>query len=153
MRLERSRVAVPQDVRVLELLYPSGALDDLSRGGIYPLLESQASFIRPLLDLVKRGAISVVPRDARAAHRVAAEVFVLAARNDEAVDYRTSIALASEYPIHELFIANDNHVFQQMDQLGLRSRLAQAFLADGLRSPRFLAALSTAESMRWHAEP
>ncbi len=153
MHLETSPQAIPQDVRVLELLYPSGAFQAAARGGIYPLIESQATFIRPLLDLVGRGAIAVRPRDARAAHRCSAQVFVLAARDDEAVDYRTSIALASEYPSHTLFIAQDNHVFEAMDRLGARRALVQAFFGDGPASPAFARALDAADAVRWHGAP
>lgn len=152
MRLERSRDAVPQDVRVLELLYPSDAFNSMRPDRIYPLLESQKAFIRPLLDLVERGKIAVAARDTRAAHRVPTDVFVLAARFDEAVDYRTSIALASEYPSHELFIANDNHVFQAMDKAGVRARLVKAFFGAGRASTAFSEAMRAAEGLRWTPE-
>ncbi|HET9729076.1 MAG TPA: hypothetical protein VFR41_06615, partial [Acidimicrobiia bacterium] len=106
MRLESSHDVIPQNVRVLELIYPSGAFGDTAVAGIYPLVESQAAFIRPLLDLVAGGKIAVRARDQRTAHRARTQVFVLASRGDEAVDYRTSIALANQYPVHELFVAN-----------------------------------------------
>jgi pimeloyl-ACP methyl ester carboxylesterase len=153
MRLERSRDAIPQHVRVLELLYPSGAFANMLPDRIYPLLESQKAFIRPLLDLVERGEIAVAARDTCAAHRVPTDLFVLAARFDEAVDYRTSIALASEYPSHELFIANDNHVFQAMDKAGVRARLVKAFFGAGRASRAFSDAMRAAEGLRWTPDP
>lgn len=88
----------------------------------------------------------------RAAHRVPTDLFVLAARFDEAVDYRTSIALASEYPSHELFIANDNHVFQAMDKAGVRARLVKAFFGAGRASRAFSDAMRAAEGLRWTPE-
>jgi hypothetical protein len=150
--MERSHDAIAQDVRVLELLYPSGAFQNMRPGMIYPLLESQAAFIQPLLDLVASGAITVPVRNVSAAHHMAGDVFVLAAYGDEAVDYRTSIALASEYPSHQLFIANDNHVFEAMDRFGVRSPLVRAFIVDGPRSARFGKALKAADTVRWRPD-
>lgn len=149
LSLQQSHDAIAQNVRVLELLYPSGAFQNMRPGVIYPLLESQATFIRPLLDLVASGKISVPVRNAREAHRVAGDVFVLAACGDEAVDYRTSIALASEYPSHVLFIANDNHVFEAMDRLRVRAPLVRAFILAGPKSAAFAKAMKAADAVRW----
>lgn len=152
LTLERSREGIPQNVRVLELLYPSGAFGSRRPGNLYPLLESQAVFIAPLLDLVASGAIAVPVRDARQAHRVTADVFVLAAYNDEAVDYRTSIALANQYQSHVLFIANDNHVFAAMDRAGVRAPLVRKFLDGGPNSAAFREARARAAPMEWGAD-
>lgn len=149
MRLESSHDVIPQNVRVLELIYPSGAFGDTAVAGIYPLVESQAAFIRPLLDLVAGGKIAVRARDQRTAHRARTQVFVLASRGDEAVDYRTSIALANQYPVHELFVANDNHTFDEMDRVGARALLVRRFFTDGPGSSGFIAALAAAEPLRW----
>jgi hypothetical protein len=43
MRLEGTRDAIPQDVRVLELLYPSDAFTNMLPGRIYPMLETPLS--------------------------------------------------------------------------------------------------------------
>jgi hypothetical protein len=80
------------------------------------------------------------------------EVLILAARWDEAVDYRTQIALAHAYPRQLLFIANDNHVFVGLDKNGVRSKMIRAFLRTGLGSPEMDAALRAAEPLRWHED-
>ena len=77
---------IPQDVRVLELIAPSGAFEQLGDGGLYPLTETQAYEIRPLLDLLHSGKITLQPFDFAALHRCPADVFVLGARYDDGVD-------------------------------------------------------------------
>ena len=44
-----SKDFIPQDVRVLELIAPGGAFDHLADGGLFPLAETQAFEIKPLL--------------------------------------------------------------------------------------------------------
>ncbi len=127
IRLSESAEIIPQNVRVLELIYPSGAFQRIGREGIYPLIETQRHFTRPMLSLLDEGKISLPALDTLAAHSLVTEVFVLAARWDEAVDYRTAIALGYLYPHHHLFIADDNHVFAKLTESRLGSRLMQAF--------------------------
>ena len=73
----------------------------------------------------------------------------MAARWDQAVDYRTSIALANLYPRHHLFIVDDNHVFTKLDENGVRSRLIQAFMKFGLNNPQFKSVLEASKAHRW----
>ena len=149
--LSRSIDAVPQAVRELELLYPAGAFDPAPADVVRPLIDSQREFLGPLLDLLGARRIPSPSFDLVPAHRLArTEVFVLAARWDEAADYRTLVALAHAYPRQHLFIANDNHVFARLDENGIRSRLVRAFLRTGLGSPEMDAALRAAEPLRWH---
>lgn len=141
---------IPQDVRVLELIAPSGAFELLNDGELHPLAETQAFEIRPLLNLLGTGAIHLEPFDFAALHRCPAEVFVMAARYDEAVDYRTEIALASAYPKHVSFIANDNHVFSALTSSGTSKRLISSFLVGGMNSKEFRAAQQMAVTYRWN---
>lgn len=104
-KLEQSNDAIPQDVRVLELLYPTGAFAGTSGNLVRPLIDTQGEFIHPLLYLVNAGKVPPPTFSQEPAHALRTEVFVLAGRFDEAVDYRTSIALAYMYPKHYLFIA------------------------------------------------
>ena len=144
-----SKDIIPQDVRVLELIAPSGAFDRLKDGGLYPLAETQAFEIKPLLDMLHSGKITLPPFDFAAIHRCAADVFVLAGRYDEAVDYRTEIALASAYPYHFLFIANDNHVFSTLTDSGNSKHLISAFFAQGTKSQAFAKAVRDSQPYRW----
>jgi len=140
---------IPQDVRVLELISPSGAFDRLGDGGLYPLAETQAFEIKPLLTLLHDGSIRLPSFNFTALHHCPAEVFVLAGRYDEAVDYRTEIALASQYPKHVLFIAEDNHVFSALTSSGLSLKLIGSFFNGGMNSADSAMAIQEARSYRW----
>ena len=140
---------IPQDVRVLELISPSGAFDHLDDGGLYPLAETQAFEIKPLLTLLHDGSIRLPSFNFTALHQCPAEVFVLAGRYDEAVDYRTEIALASQYPKHVLFIADDNHVFSALTSSGLSLKLIGSFFNGGMNSADSAMAIQDARSYRW----
>jgi pimeloyl-ACP methyl ester carboxylesterase len=147
--MAQSNDIIPQNVRVLELIGPSGAFTRLGDGRIYPLAETQAHAIQPLLDLQKAGKISLVPFDFMALHQCSTEVFLLAGRYDAAVDYRTSIALASQYPVHQLFIADDNHVFSTLASSGTSKKIIVAFFAGGIASPQLARTLLEAQGLRW----
>jgi pimeloyl-ACP methyl ester carboxylesterase len=144
-----SKNIIPQDVRVLELIAPSGAFDHLGDGGLYPLAETQAFEIKPLLDMLHAGKVTLPPFDFAALHRCPADVFVLAGRYDEAVDYRTEIALASAYPHHFLFIADDNHVFSALTVNGASMSLISTFFAQGTQSQAFANAVRDSQRYRW----
>lgn len=77
------------------------------------------------------------------------EVFVIAGRWDETVDYGTSIALANSYPLHQLLVADDNHLFAKLNASGLRLHLLRTFLKYGLNSPQLNEALQACEPYRW----
>jgi hypothetical protein len=147
--LLKSRESIPQNVRVLELIGPSGSFDESSPAIVAPLIEPQREFVRELLKLQREGRIAAPGFDLTPLHGMATEVFVLAARDDEAVDYRTTIALAYCYPHHRLFIANDNHNFAKFAGAGADAKLAQAFFESGLISPAMEKALSEAAKFRW----
>lgn len=153
MQLENSNDSIPQDVRVLELIYPTGAFNNSHAEPVRPLIDTQQEFIRPLLDLVAKYQIPAPAFDESPVHRSNTEVFVLAARFDEAVDYRTSIALAYMYPQHFLFVANDNHTFQKMEQQNASSKLIQEFFAAGLNGNAFSQAVREAEPLRSNLTP
>jgi pimeloyl-ACP methyl ester carboxylesterase len=150
--MAQSTDIIPQDVRVLELIGPSGAFDRLGDGKIYPLAETQAYAIQALLDLQKSGKIRLKPFDFAALHRCYTQVFVLSGRYDEAVDYRTNIALASGYPRHELFIANDNHVFSALSSSGTSKKIITSFFSTGIGSSQFTKTLAEAHKYRWSEE-
>jgi pimeloyl-ACP methyl ester carboxylesterase len=144
-----SKDIIPQDVRVLELIAPSGAFDHLGDGGLYPLAETQAFEIKPLLDMLHAGKITLPAFDFAALHRCPADVFMLAGRYDEAVDYRTEIALAAAYPHHFLFIADDNHVFSALTANGASRRIISTFFAQGAQSEAFANVVLDSQRYRW----
>jgi pimeloyl-ACP methyl ester carboxylesterase len=148
IRLLASRNSVPQVVRVMELIGPTGAFDQ-PNAPVSPLIGPQRDFARELIALEKAGKIALPTFDLAALHRARAEVFILAARDDEAVDYRTSIALAYSYPHSVLFIARDNHNFANISRAGADAKLIQSFFVGGIGSKRLNAALVNAEQFRW----
>lgn len=75
---------------------------------------------------------------------------MLSGRWDHTVDYRSAIALASCYPRHYLFLAEDDHELFKMNRSGDYTRLIRAFLTSGLSSPEMRAALDTARPLRWN---
>lgn len=143
-----SNNSIPQIVRVLELIGPTGAFDDQD-AVVSPLIEPQRDLAHELLAFEKAGKLAPSPFEIARLHRVPAEVFILAGRDDEAVDYRTSIALAYSYPHQFLFIADDNHNFAHIAGAGADAKLLQAFFLGGLGSERMKSALETAEPFRW----
>lgn len=149
VQLLHSDGAIPQNVRVLELIGPSGAFEAPEQSGVSPLIEPQRTFAAGLIALEKAGRIPPPDFDLPALHHVPTEVFILAGRDDEAVDYRTAIALAYSYPRHLLFLANDNHNFAHLSGAGQDAKLAQAFFLGGLGSPQLRQALAEAAQFRW----
>jgi hypothetical protein len=150
--MAQSTDIIPQNVRVLELIAPSGAFAHLGDGRVYPLAETQAHAVQPLLDLQKAGLIKLTPFDFTALHRARTQLFLLSGRYDEAVDYRTGIALASGYSKHEHFIANDNHVFSTLTSNGMSQSLIVSFFGGGIGSRQLTDVLAQAAKYRWREE-
>jgi pimeloyl-ACP methyl ester carboxylesterase len=149
LELSASADVIPQNVRVIELIRPSGEFGRLGGEAVRPLIETQYGFTRPLNDLVDAGKIPEPAFDFAACHRLDTEVFLLGSRWDEAVDYRSTIALAYTYPRHQLFIADDNHTLKKLTAGPARNDLLRAFLALGPGSAEFRDALAAAEPYRW----
>ncbi len=149
LELSASTDVVPQNVRVVELIRPTGEFGRSGGEAVRPLIETQYAFTKPLNDLVDAGKIPEPAFDFAACHRLDAEVFLLGSRFDEAVDYRSTIALAHAYPRHQLFIADDNHTLKKLTAGPARNRMLRAFLAHGPGSAEFREALAAAEPYRW----
>lgn len=154
--LFNSQTGMPISVRELEFIYPTGAFQRRTTNRVDPYIESEYAFLKPLVDLVDLGKIPTPGFNISSDHSSGTEVFVLAARWDEAVDYRTSIALAYSYPRHQLFIADDNHRFAKLSggrtktmPLDYRTRLIRVFLKYGKDSSELKSALVDAEPLRW----
>ena len=147
--LFNSQTGMPISVRELEFIYPTGAFEKLREDRVDPYLESESVFLKRLVDLIKAGKIRPPGFNLSAGHNVNTEVFILAGRRDEAVDYRTSIALAYGYPRHQLFLADDNHVFAKLSASGLHTTLLRTFLKYGFDSSELKDILMRAEAYRW----
>ncbi|MBV8519064.1 MAG: hypothetical protein JO197_16840 [Acidobacteria bacterium] len=150
LELERSPRGIAIAVREFEFLYASGTYRRLGDGHLHPSIEAVYTSTKPLIELAERGDITPPRFDLTPAHALSTEVFLLAARWDEAIDYRISIALAYSYPHHELFLADDNHMFGNAKAGELQSRIVQTFLRYGLGSPELRKLLDEIEWYRWH---
>jgi hypothetical protein len=122
LTLLQSRDSIPQNVRVLELIGPSGEFE-APTAPVSPLIDPQAG----LIALEHAGRIPTPGFDVEPGHHAQTECFILATRQDEAVDYRTVIALTYAYPHAALFIADDNHTFLKLSAAGTDGKLIRAF--------------------------
>jgi pimeloyl-ACP methyl ester carboxylesterase len=123
-------------VRMFELFVPVLASGQAGAGQrVDPDIEVGKMFGAPLLRLLEQKEISVPTMDLRAAHQTRADVYMVAGRFDHTADYRSQIALASEYPNHRLLLLADDHDFLELGKTGLLARLVQSALADGIRGP------------------
>ena len=123
-------------VRIFELFAPvlaSGQAGAPHR--VDPDIEVGRMFSAPLLRLLEQKQISAPIMDFRTAHQTRADVYMVAGRFDHTADYRSQIALASEYPNHRLLLISDDHDFLELGKTGLLPRLVQSALADGIRGP------------------
>ncbi len=144
-----SPAGIPVRVRMFELFHPSGAAGRLGSGILYPDLENQFNFARPLADLCGAGTIPAPSFDQASLHRLDTAVLLIAGRFDHTVDYRAAIALAACYPRHHLFLASDDHLLGKLKREGHYAALTHAALRYGLDSAEFRAALASAEPARW----
>jgi pimeloyl-ACP methyl ester carboxylesterase len=141
--------AIPIRVRLFEFLAPSGARERISEDILCPDYEVQINISEPLIALANKGEIMPSDFPFNNLHKLESEVFVLSGRWDHVVDYRSSIALAANYPKGYLFIAEDSHVFSVFEESGLLAPLLQQFLLFGLESKQFKSAVTKAAPYRW----
>lgn len=147
--LEASDAAPAIAVRMYEFCEPVLRHVALGAAAVHPNLENEATWAAPLLELARRGDIPPVEFDRGALHRVAAEVLLVAGRDDQTADYRAQLALAAHFPNGELFLADDTHTLGQLEAAGARRRLLSTFLLHGLGSKRMTALLAELEPLRW----
>ena len=140
---------IPAHVRIFEFYFPLDGRRFRTEKAIYPDLENRYDVAKPLVTLCHEGKIVPPSFDFNTLHRLDTEVFILAGRFDHAEDYRSSIALAYNYPRHYLFIANDNHIFEKLNSSGDYEHILRAFLRFGLSSTQLHDALHAAEPNRW----
>jgi hypothetical protein len=124
------------NVREFELYAPIFAQrHGQMRERIDPDFEVSELFSQPLLGMLENKQIAMPTMDFHSAHRMEADVFLLAGRFDHDVDYRSQFALASAYPNHRLLLLSDDHTFMALKKTGLYPRLVQTALAEGVYGP------------------
>jgi pimeloyl-ACP methyl ester carboxylesterase len=144
-----SSEAIPIRVRLFEFLAPSGTLERMGGSELYPDYEVQINISGPLIDLHRANKITLNDFPFKNLHKLDTEVFLLAGRWDHVVDYRSTISLASRYPNHHLFLADDDHMFKNFEESGLLVPLLINFFEFGLTDSKFQNALEKASSHRW----
>jgi hypothetical protein len=144
-----ARGGVPIRVRIYESVQPLAARLDLTADAVFPNIENEYHIARPLLEANRAGTVPAPSFDTDALHDLDTEVFVMAARHDHTVDYRSQIALASSYKHATLFIADDNHVYARLKEGGVLDRLIRAFLLGGPGSSGMRRALEAVEPFRF----
>jgi pimeloyl-ACP methyl ester carboxylesterase len=145
----RTNDVIPIRVRLFEFLIPSDARERLKENVLYPDYEVQVNLSKPLLELYDTGKIPPIYFDFTGLHSLSGEVFILAGRWDHVVDYRTSIALAANYPGGFLFLADDDHMFKGFEDSGLLAPMLQSFFLEGMESEIFTQSVKNAEPHRW----
>jgi hypothetical protein len=126
----------PASVREFELYAPIFAQrHGHKRGRIDPDFEVSELFSQPLLGMLEDKQIAMPTMDFHPAHRMEADVFLLAGRFDHDVDYRSQFALASAYPNHRLLLLSDDHTFMELKKTRLYPGLVQTALAEGIHGP------------------
>jgi len=136
-------------VRMFEFYLPALGQVDLDGPRFYPTLEMGAALAGPLLAAHAAGEVPAPRFAVDDLRSVRAEVFLLAGRWDQPVDWRTQQDLAALLPRAELFLADDDHMFKGLREAGLDRELREAFLLHGLDSPQLAAVLARAEGHRW----
>lgn len=140
-------------VRIYELIQPvcRGWDPDGSRSN--PVLERVCEVARPLLAAEERREVRLPRFDFAALGSLATEVFLLAARWDQAVDYRMQIDLARRMPRAKLFLADDDQMLAGLEGSGLLGELVSTFLLSGAESPQTRAVLQRMQPHRWTGLP
>jgi pimeloyl-ACP methyl ester carboxylesterase len=118
---------IPIRVRVFEFVFP--LLEDfrIREGALFPNTENMYFSTLPLIEKYRANEIQPLEMSFEDLHDMSTRVFVLAGRWDHTADYRSQIALASSYPKHVLFLANDNHTFNTLKQDGKYQGLIISF--------------------------
>ncbi len=136
-------------MRMFEFYQPVLQAVDLDDARFHPTLEMAAALARPLFEAHNAGLVPAPDFPVDRLATVTAEVFLLAGRWDQPVDWRTQQDLAGLLPRALLFLADDDHLFKGLKAAGLDADLREAFLLHGLGSPQLAAVLARAEANRW----
>lgn len=146
--------AIPSRVRLFEFALPYLESWQMQDDRLDPDIEVILASSAPLRALAEHGQLDLTAAtlDHRLLHDVAAELFVMVGRWDHVVDYRGSIALAASYPNAGIYIADDNHTFQKMNEAGIYQDILQAFLLHGRESAAFAEVAADSEAYRWRLE-
>ncbi|NWF89370.1 MAG: hypothetical protein HXY50_07885 [Ignavibacteriaceae bacterium] len=118
---------IPIRVRLFEFIFPLLKNFQLKNDILQPDIENLYFSSLPLIEAYNKNKIQPLAMQFINQHSLKTKVFILAGRWDHTADYRSQIALASIYPNHILFIANDNHTFSELKNNGKYQKLIISF--------------------------
>ena len=118
---------IPIRVRLFEFIFPLLKNFQLKNDILQPDIENLYFSSLPLIEAYNNNKIQPLAMQFMNQHSLKTKVFILAGRWDHTADYRSQIALASTYPNHILFIANDNHTFSELKNDGKYQKLILSF--------------------------
>jgi hypothetical protein len=110
---------IPVKVRLFEFVFPLLDHFKVNPDTLMPNTENLYFSALPLIETFRKNQIKPQVMNFSGLHELETEVFILAGRWDHTADYRSQIALASVYPDHYLFLANDNYTFISLKKEGL----------------------------------
>jgi len=145
----KTKQAIPIRVRMYEIIRPILEKVDLFGDTVYPGLEMAYNVALPLIMLNREGKIPVPLMDFSSLKNLSSDIFILAARWDEPVDYRTQIELAKKYKHSTLFIANDDHMFKSLKESGLFKEIISTFFYYGSNSMETQKSLKNLDPYKW----
>jgi hypothetical protein len=119
---------------------------------MHPDIENTFQIAQPLIQLRESGRLPALSMDFGALHKIQTEVFVLAARWDHTCDYRSQIALSSHYSPRTMFLADDGHMFDNINESHAYPSLVRAFLHHGVSSPETMDVLRRIDHLRWREQ-
>jgi pimeloyl-ACP methyl ester carboxylesterase len=140
---------IPIKVRLFEFIFPLLNSFKVKSDTLMPDLENLYYSTLPLIEAYHKNQIKPQSINFSGLHTLNTEVFILSGRWDHTADSRSQIALASVYPLHYLFLANDNHTFISLKKEGMYSQLLTAFLKSGINSNLTSGVLAKCEGFRW----
>jgi len=140
---------IPIKIILFEFILPLLRNFKVKPDTLRPNIENLYFSSLQLIEAYNKNQIIPKSMDFSGLHSLNTDIFILSGRWDHTADYRSQIALASVYKNHYLFIANDNHTFISLKNMGLYNKLLIAFLKYGKQSSPFNEILIRCESLRW----
>ena len=144
--------AIPIRIRMYEIIRPILERVDLFGDTVYPGLEVAYNLALPLIMLNREDKIPVPLMNFSSLKNLSCDIFILAGRWDEAVDYRTQIELAKKYKNSTLFIADDDHMFKSLKEAGLLKEIIRTFFYYGSNSIETQKSLKKFDPYKWEGK-
>lgn len=126
-RFYASDDGIPIRVRLFEFIFPFLGKFQINAHRLQPDKENLYFSALPLIESHNNNRINPQRMSFLPLHQLKTEVFILSGRFDHTADYRTQIALATSYPYHYAFIADDNHTFNNLKKEGMYKKLILSF--------------------------